>query len=129
MKGHHIYKAVWIPVINEELHTKLETDNEHDEHAVAVILHSHTVGHLHHTTSLVSWFFLRLPPQLEALFQQCKTSAYEYLCGHMKRLPCPPYGHVHGYLACIRGPAFTKSRHLNTVATQSMYHCKVSEET
>ena len=69
MKGHHIYKAVWTPVINEELHTKLEKDNEHDEHAVAVILDGRTVGQLPRTISLVLWFFLRLPPWLEVLFQ------------------------------------------------------------
>ena len=46
VKRHHIYKVVWIPVIGEELHAKLEEDNEHDEHAVAVILYGRTVGHL-----------------------------------------------------------------------------------
>ena len=51
MEGHHIYKAVWTPVIGEELHTKLEKDNEHDEHTVAVILDGGTVGHLPRTIS------------------------------------------------------------------------------
>ena len=30
-------------MIGEELHTKLEEDNEHNEHAVAVILYNHAV--------------------------------------------------------------------------------------
>ena len=60
-------------MIGEELHTKMEKDNEHDEHTVAVILDSRIVGQLPRTISLVSWFFLRLPPWLEALFQQCKN--------------------------------------------------------
>ena len=38
-----------MPVISEELHTKLEEDNKHNEHAVAVIWDSHTVGHLPRT--------------------------------------------------------------------------------
>ena len=62
--------------------TKLEEDNKHDEHAVAVILDSHTVGHLPHTI----------------VFQQCKKRAYEmplYLCGHMECLPCPPHSHIY----------------------------------
>ena len=104
-KGHHIYKAVWMPVIGKELHTKLEKDNEHDEHAVAVTLDGRTVGHLPCTIYLVLWFFLTLPPRLEALFQQCKTSAYEsplHLCGHVECLPRLPYG----YPACIGDPAF-----------------------
>ena len=37
VKGHHIYKFVWTPVIGEELQTKLEQNNEHDRHAVAVM--------------------------------------------------------------------------------------------
>ena len=110
VKGHHIYKAVWTPAISEEPHTKLEKDNEHDEHAVAVILDGSTVGQLLHTISLVSWFFLRLLPQLEALFKQCQTSTYEYLCGHVKRLPCLPYGHICGYPACIGDLAFIRGR-------------------
>ena len=57
VKGHHIYKAVWTPVIGEELRTKLEKDNEHDEHAIAVILDGCTVGYLLRTVSLVSSFF------------------------------------------------------------------------
>ena len=51
VKGHHIYKAVWTPVIGEGLHTKLEENNEH---AVAVILDGRTVCHLPRTISLVS---------------------------------------------------------------------------
>ena len=49
VKDHHIYKSVRALLISEVLHTKLEEDNKHDEHAVAVILDSHTVGHLPHT--------------------------------------------------------------------------------
>ena len=91
VKGHHIYIAVRTPVIGEELHAKPE-DNKHDEHAVALILGGRTVGHLSRTISLVLWFFLRLLPRLEALFQQCKTSAYKspsHLCGYMK-IPATP---------------------------------------
>ena len=62
----------------KELHTKLEEDNKHDEHAVAVILDSHIQ-------------FATYPVQL---FQQCKRRPYEtplYLCG----LPCSPHGHIY----------------------------------
>ena len=61
VKDHdHIYKSIWTPVIGEELHTKLEEDNEHDKHAVAVILDDRTVGHLPCTISHVSCFILGL---------------------------------------------------------------------
>ena len=56
-RPYHIYKSVWTPIIREELHTKLEEDNRHDEHAVAVILDGHTVDHLPRTISHVLWFF------------------------------------------------------------------------
>ena len=48
-----------MPVISKE--TKLEEDNKHDEHAVAVILDSH----------------IQLATYPVQLLQQCKTSAYE----------------------------------------------------
>ena len=128
VKGHHIYKAVWTPVIGEGLHTQLEENNKHNEYTVVVILDGRTVGHLPGTVSLVSWFFLRLPPRLEALFQQCKTSAYElplHLCGHVECLPHPPYGYpacigdlafvnvkLCGHPACIGGPACIRGRRL-----------------
>ena len=102
MKGHHICKTVWTPVIG--LHRKLEENNEHDE-------------------ALLQWFWMATqkttyPIQyllccgsfigyLHGLkfFRQCKTSAYKppsHLCGHVECLPRPPYS----YLACIWDPVF-----------------------
>ena len=37
VRGHHIFKSVWQPVIGEILHTKREESNPVDRHAVAVI--------------------------------------------------------------------------------------------
>ena len=59
VKGHHVYKFVWTPVIGQKLNTKLEEDNEHDKHAVAVLLDDQIVGHLPRSISRVSRFFLR----------------------------------------------------------------------
>ena len=58
VKGHHVCKFVWMPVIGQELKTKLEEDNEHDKHAVAVLLDDQIVGHLPRSISRVSRFFL-----------------------------------------------------------------------
>ena len=30
VKGHHVYKSIWTPVIGQELQFKPEDDNEHD---------------------------------------------------------------------------------------------------
>ena len=57
VKGHHVYKFVWTPVIGQELKTKLEEDNEHDKHAVAVLLDDQIVGHLPRSISRVPVLF------------------------------------------------------------------------
>ena len=62
--------------------TKLEEDNKHDEHTVAVILDSH----------------IQLATYPVQLLQQCKTSTYEtplYLCDHVECLPCPPHSYIY----------------------------------
>ena len=33
VRGHHIYKSIWTPIIGEELVLKAQDDNEHDKHA------------------------------------------------------------------------------------------------
>ena len=37
VRGHHIYKTYWMPVVGEELTLETEDDNEHNEHTVAVM--------------------------------------------------------------------------------------------
>ena len=37
IEGHHIYKAIWMPTIGEELSVQSRNDNKHNEHVVAVI--------------------------------------------------------------------------------------------
>ena len=59
VRGHHVYKDVWTPYLNEELQLQREAGNEHDQHAVAVVKSSTVVGHVPRTISRVCWFFLR----------------------------------------------------------------------
>ena len=58
VRGHHIYKASWTPNIGEELSVKREDDNQHDNHAVAVMKNGKIVGHVPRSISRVSWYFL-----------------------------------------------------------------------
>ena len=51
VKEPHVYKSIWMPVICQELQVKPEDDNEHDKHAVSVIMGDRTVGHLPRTIS------------------------------------------------------------------------------
>ncbi len=59
VRGHHIYKSSWTPVLGEELLLKREEGNQHDEYAVAVLRNGAVVGHMPRCISRVSWFFLR----------------------------------------------------------------------
>ena len=56
-----MYKTYWTPVVGEELTLETEDDNEHDEHAVAVMKdgYMYIVGHVPCLLSKVSWFFLK----------------------------------------------------------------------
>ena len=59
VRGHHVYKVIWMPVIGEILQVQAEANNEQDAHAVATVLHGVVVGHLPHEISAVAWYFLQ----------------------------------------------------------------------
>ena len=46
IRGHHVYKLHWIPVLGQELEVQAEPDNTHDPRAVATCLDGNVVGHL-----------------------------------------------------------------------------------
>ena len=59
VRGHHICKVYWTPVIEEEITLVTEDDNEHDEHAVSVMKDGYSVGHVPRSLLKVSWLFLK----------------------------------------------------------------------
>ena len=59
VRGHHIYKRTWTPLIGEVLQTATERRNEHDRFAVAVTKDDNTVGHIPREISKVAWYFLQ----------------------------------------------------------------------
>ena len=59
IRGQHIYKSIWTPIIGEELVLEAQDDNEHDKHAVAVMKDGCVVGHVPRSISQVSWFYLK----------------------------------------------------------------------
>ena len=59
MRGHHIYKDIWTPVIGEELTVIPEETNEHDPHAIAVLKDEAIVGHVPHELSRILFFFMK----------------------------------------------------------------------
>lgn len=56
--GHHVYKSIWTPGMNEVLQVQRETTNEHDQYAVAVLKSGTIVGHVPRSISRICWFFL-----------------------------------------------------------------------
>ena len=46
VKGYHVYKTLWIPVIGECLLSEREPDNPKDKYAVCVKKENRIVGHL-----------------------------------------------------------------------------------
>ena len=58
VRGHHVYKTVWTPVIDETLQVAWEDTNEHDEYAVAITRGGWVVGHVPREISRTCFFFL-----------------------------------------------------------------------
>ena len=46
VKGYHVYKNIWEPIVNEELEAGMEPDNVMDKYAVCVKRNTSIVGHL-----------------------------------------------------------------------------------
>lgn len=58
IRGHHIYKTMWTPVVGETLGVARETDNGHDHFAIAVMKASLIVGHVPREYSRMFHHFL-----------------------------------------------------------------------
>ena len=65
VRGHHVYKDVWRPVIGELLQIFHETNNRHDRHALAVFKEGIFVGHVPSEMSRIFWFFLQHDGKIE----------------------------------------------------------------
>ena len=57
VRGHHVYKSGWTPVIGEELNLESEESKKHNEYAVAVRKNGETVGHMPRSFTCISWYF------------------------------------------------------------------------
>ena len=58
MRGFHVYKSVWIPVLGEQLGTQQEYGNPEDRYVVSVVNSSRTVGHMPREISNICWKFV-----------------------------------------------------------------------
>ena len=47
IRGYHIYKDIFIPMIGKMLQNRTETDNDHDDFSVAITEDDTIVGHVY----------------------------------------------------------------------------------
>ena len=59
VRGHHIFRRIWTPVIGQLLQVQAETGNERDPHAVATVHNDAIVGHLPREISRIAFYFLQ----------------------------------------------------------------------
>ncbi len=58
VRGFHIYKFIWTPVVNDEHSVQQERGNAEDQYAVAIINNDLIVGHVPRELSQIFWFFI-----------------------------------------------------------------------
>ena len=58
VRGHHVYKDIWTPFVNEELTVVCESGNIHNPDAVSVMKGGTIVGHMPRSLSRVVWFYI-----------------------------------------------------------------------
>ena len=58
VRGHHVYKDIWLPYVGEVLAMQQEINNPQDNHAVGILKNDVIVGHVPIEVSRVFWFFI-----------------------------------------------------------------------
>jgi hypothetical protein len=82
VRGHHIYKSFWTPLIGETLSLMTEDANAHDSQAVAVMKGGSIVGHAPRGLARVFFFFIEHGGSIS-----CEITGHrKYGCG--LEVPC-----------------------------------------
>ena len=76
IRGHHVYKDVWTPVVGEELMYQCELGNPRDPFTVSVLKGSTIVGHVPRKISAICSMFLQTCGTIDAEMagSTCDTS-------------------------------------------------------
>ena len=82
IRGHHVYKDIWIPVIGQQLCVLSEHNNPHHKRAVAVYKDGVIVGHVPRELSKTFWFFIKHDGKVE-----CEVTGRRK-CGKGLEVPC-----------------------------------------
>ena len=86
IRGHHVSKDFWTPLINEVLVCAQENENPHDPYAVAVKKGSLVVGHVPRKISAVCSLFLRIGT-ITATVRDSRQYSSDLLQGGLE-VPC-----------------------------------------
>ena len=65
--GHHVYKGIWSPFIEEEMLCEVEPDNIHDKYAIKVLKDNTVVGHVPRELSRYCCLILNSGGQMESV--------------------------------------------------------------
>ena len=82
IRGHHIYKSIWTPIVGETLSLISGDTNEHDVYAVGLVKDDVIVGHAPREVSKIFHFFLRRDGTITANV----TGHLQF--GHGLEVPC-----------------------------------------
>lgn len=87
IRGYHIYKDIWTPVIDEELQCRREPANIIDRYAVAVLKSGTIVGHLPKKISRISSLFIRRGGQIKCEVTGRRRRSADLVQGGLE-VPC-----------------------------------------
>ena len=59
VRGHHIFKATWTPLLGQFREVQPESGNSHDAYVIATLLDDTVVGHLPCEFSRVAFYFIQ----------------------------------------------------------------------
>lgn len=82
VRGHHVYKTIWLPSIGEELETSAEENNPNDSFAVAVIKGLVVGQH-----SRAFWHFIRRGGTIKARITRNREFSRDLTQGGL-HVPC-----------------------------------------
>ena len=71
IRGHHIYKTIWMPYTGERLGVEREGGNTNDSYAVSIIKDDLIVGHVPREMSRICWHFLGHEGTMASIVKVC----------------------------------------------------------
>ena len=87
VRGYHVYKDIWDPVVGETLNCEREDRNPQDPYAVSVKKVGTTVGHVPRVVSCICTLFLRRGGIIKATVTGARQYSQDLPQGGLE-LPC-----------------------------------------